>query len=255
MTLDTKFAAQVRAQLVDTAAGNSPLARRTHRTRIAVGLAAAVTAAGLLTAGAIIATGIPGSHIVTPVGAAVTQSHIGTATVELGPRPDGVSTVSFSITCTSAGAFELTHPESDEGTGTSWVCSDTPGLNEATEVDPYDITLPVGHVTYIKEQPLEPGATSFIVTTDPGTTWTISARYATSVTTEWGVNENGQTYGTPNENGMPDLQAAQATNGKIGYIYFDDLMPTDPALQGDHDIPVYDTDGTTQIGVFHLGNG
>jgi hypothetical protein len=254
MTLDTQFAAGLRAQLVDTAGGTSALAKRTHRTRVAIGLVAGITAAGLLTAGALVAAVIPGSHIVTPVGTAVTQNHIGTAAVELGPRPDGANAVSFSITCTSAGTFELTHPASDEGTGTSWVCSDTPGLNEATEADPYDTTLPVGKVIFIKSQPLEPGATSFVVTTDPDTTWTISARYATSVTTAWGVNENGQTYGTPNENGMPDLQAAQATNGKIGYIYFDDLMPTDPALDVDRDIPVYESDGTTQIGVFHIGN-
>jgi hypothetical protein len=251
MTLDTKFAAHVRAQLVDTAAGSTSLAKRTHRTRIAIGLTAGVAAAALLTAGAIVATGIPGSHIVTPVGTVVTQSHTGTATVELGPRPDGVNAVSFSITCTSAGAFELTHPESDQGTGTVWVCSDTPGLNEATEVDPYDITLPVGHVTHIKEQPLEPGATSFVVQTDPGTTWTITARYATSVTTEWGVNADGQTYGTPNEKGNPDLIAVQATNGAIGYSYWTDFMSH--GKQGDT-FPVYESDGTTVIGEFFIGN-
>ena len=251
MTLDTRFAAGMREQLIDTAAGASPLARRTRRTRLAIGVAAGITAAALLTAGAIVATGIPGEHIVTDAGTVVTQNYTGTATVELGPRPDGANAVAFSITCTSAGSFELTHPASDQGTGTSWVCSDTPGLNEATEIDPYDITLPVGNVTRIAEQPLEPGATSFVVTTDPGTTWTISAHYVTSVTTDWGVNANGQTYGTPNEKGSPDLVSVQATNGAIGYSLWSDFITHGD--EGDT-FPVYESDGTTVIGEFYIGN-
>ncbi len=249
MTLDTKFAAQVRAQLVDTAAGSSPLAKRTHRTRLAVGLVAGIAAAGLLTAGAIAVTGIPGEHIVTDVGTTVVQNHTGTATVELGARPDGVNAVSFSITCTSSGAFSLTYPETGGATGTSWACGDA--LTDSMAGDPNDVALPVGNVTHIKEQALPAGATSFVVTTTPGTTWTISARYATSVTTDWGVNANGQTYGTPNEKGNPDLVSVQATNGAIGYSFWTDFMSH--GNQGDT-FPVYESDGTTVIGEFFIGN-
>lgn len=251
MTLDTRFAAGMREQLIDTAAGTSPLAKRTRRTRLAIAAAAGITAAALLTAGAIVATVMPGEHIVTDAGAVVTQSYTGTATVELGARPDGANAVAFSITCTSAGAFSLTFPDPTGDTGILWVCSDTPGLNEATEIDPYDSTLPVGHVTRVKEQALLPGATSFAVTTDPGTTWTISAHYVTSVTTDWGVNANGQTYGTPNEKGSPDLIPVQATNGAIGYSLSSDFMTYGD--EGDT-FPVYESDGTTVIGEFYIGN-
>jgi hypothetical protein len=249
MTLDTKFAAQVRAQLVDTAAGRSPLAKRTRRTRIAIGAVSATAAAALLTAGALVVAGvfIPGQHVITGMGPSVTQQHVGTADVDLGPRPEGANAVKATLTCTSAGRISV-----DDGFTT---CDpDAPTEYLVGDELPDEPLAPIGSKFYIHDLLLPDGSTSFTVTADEGMTWTVTARYVHTETTEWGVNANGQTYGTPNENGMPDLQAAQATNGKIGYIYFDDLMPTDPALQGDHDIPVYESDGVTQIGVFHLGN-
>ena len=251
MTLDSNFAASVRDQLVETAAGRSALARHTHRTRLALGVVAGVAVAGLLTAGAIVAAGIPGDHIVTSLGPAVTESHTGTASVELGARPEGANAVSFSITCMSAGAFSVTYADTYGPSGVLWECSDTPGLNDRTTDDPYDSTLPVGHVVSVKEQPLAAGETSFVVTTDPGTTWTVSARYANSVTTDWGVNANGQTYGAPNEKGAPDLIPVRATNGAIGYSYWSDFMSHGD--EGDT-FPVYESDGTTVIGEFYIGN-
>ena len=105
MTLDTQFAAGMREQLIDTAAGTSPLAKRTHRNRIVLGGLAAAGSAALLTAGALIATGIPGGHVVTDLGGVVTESHTGTTTVDLGVLPNEANAVSFTVTCTSAGPF------------------------------------------------------------------------------------------------------------------------------------------------------
>lgn len=81
------------------------------------------------------------------------------------------------------------------------------------------------------------------------------------------MNASGLTYG-PNKPLVeePDLMAVVATNGKVGYCYRKDLegpgpMPTSPAeaiasnersLRG-HTIPVYESDGVTQIGVFQVG--
>ncbi len=76
------------------------------------------------------------------------------------------------------------------------------------------------------------------------------------------TNAKGQTYG-PNLPMVeePDLIKVQATNGKIGYVLRTDLegpAPTTPqqalsqqaALAGkDQAIPVYESDGTTPIGV------
>ncbi len=250
MTLDTRFAAGMREQLIDTASGTSPLARGLHRRRIALGVVGTAAAAALLTAGTLVAVGgVPGEHLVTGLGNEVTQSFTGSATVELGVPTAAANAVSFEITCTSAGAFDV---EFADGTGLSWECSDTPGLNERTTDDPYDSTLPVGHVVTVREQLLAAGETSFGVTTGASTTWTITSQYATSVTTPWGINANGQTYGTANEKGIPDLTAAQATNGEVGYIYSDELM--NDSRQDFHTIPVYESDGVTVIGEFPIGD-
>ena len=81
------------------------------------------------------------------------------------------------------------------------------------------------------------------------------------------VNANGQTYGAmrPSLYEVPDLIAVQATNGKTGYCLKGDLMPPHTAstpeevaeenernLKG-YTIPVYKSDGVTQIGVFQSG--
>jgi hypothetical protein len=92
-------------------------------------------------------------------------------------------------------------------------------------------------------------------------------RPATSV---YPTNANGQTYG-PNLHATPmveepDLMAVVATNGKDGYCLRTDLegpVPKTPqealsqqAAQAGKDqvIPVYESDGTTQIGVFISGH-
>jgi len=230
------------------AAGTSPLAKRTHRNRIVLGGLAAAGTAALLTAGALIVTGIPGEHVVTDVGAVVTESHTGTATVDVGALPAEANAVSFSITCTSAGAFSVAFAD---GSGISWECSENPGLNERTTVDPYDRTVAVGHKVDVEGQLLAAGETSFVVTTDASTTWTISTSLAKSVTTDWGVNANGQTYGGPNEKGSPDLVSVQATNGAIGYSYWTDFVSH--GAEGDT-FPVYESDGTTVIGEFYIGD-
>lgn len=82
-------------------------------------------------------------------------------------------------------------------------------------------------------------------------------------------NENGQTYGSAadaisNET-MPDLIRAAGVDGTVGYVRKEDLEEEQPktpeeaiALQqkrppGGRDIPLYDADGKTVIGVFHAG--
>ena len=87
--------------------------------------------------------------------------------------------------------------------------------------------------------------------------------------TIWPTNEHGQTYGSSglakSYEDEPDLIAV-ASDGKKGYCYKTDLdgpPPGTPADEGAHDlnsaglrgyaIPKYESDGTTQIGVFWLG--
>ncbi|TJY40812.1 hypothetical protein E5161_16875 [Cohnella pontilimi] len=81
-------------------------------------------------------------------------------------------------------------------------------------------------------------------------------------------NANGQTYGSASDASTPetepDLIRAYGVDGTVGYVLKKDLdgeMPKTPeealAMQknrhpGGRDIPLYDVDGQTVIGVFHI---
>lgn len=83
------------------------------------------------------------------------------------------------------------------------------------------------------------------------------------------VNERGQTYGNgpypagPDQE--PDLIAAVGVDGTMGYVLKKDLDGEQPKTpeealaiqkslpQGGYDIPLYDVDGKTVIGIFHIG--
>ncbi len=80
------------------------------------------------------------------------------------------------------------------------------------------------------------------------------------------TNANGQTYG-PNHPGAgtPELMLAHAERGENGYAYWSDMMGPLPA-QGEYEwfeatrgkqreVPLYQSDGVTQVGVFLAGNG
>ena len=79
-----------------------------------------------------------------------------------------------------------------------------------------------------------------------------------------GINARGQTYGTlpdgPSDP-IPDLVRTVATNGRTGYCREKDMLGPCPrdaetntkaCLRG-YAIPVYESDGTTQIGEFVVG--
>lgn len=237
MTLDTQFAAGFREQLIDTAAGASPLARRTHRHRVALVLVASAGAVALLTAGAlVVATVIPGMLIVNPTGQTFTQSYTGSSRVDLGSVPSDANAVRITIECTSPGEFIVAHPlNSDGADGANWECAF--GGQSAVAMGVL---------------PLVDGQADVQVTTDSGTTWIATVEYVMAETLEWGVNANGQTYGVPNNNGLPDLEAVYASNCEIGYIYSDHISPASP--DGQLAIPVYKSDGVTVIGEFWIGN-
>lgn len=78
------------------------------------------------------------------------------------------------------------------------------------------------------------------------------------------VNENGQSYGSASseEDDLPDLIAIIAENGKRGYVYKEDFtrrIPKTieeavvPSMESDDIvIPVYESDGTTEIGIYRI---
>jgi hypothetical protein len=240
--LNPGFAAAVRGELVAIGTKKSRLQRHQRRTRLAVVGIIAIAAAAT-TGAAIVVNSFPGTSTVAPIGKAVTVTRTGTATIDLGPAANGANTVIIDVTCISdTGSISVpsTNGFSQDAAGkttplvgmTGWDCA-----KRSTTV-------------HFKDGFLAPGSTSIKITADPDTTWKAIAQYGGSTTSDWTVNAHGQTYGAPNaKNGFPDLQGAQATNGKLGFIYVKEFG----AFKGIGCINVYKSDGATVIGKFGIG--
>jgi hypothetical protein len=245
MDLDSNFAGAVRAELNAIGTKQSRLQRHRRRTRSLGAGILAIAAAGAITGAAIVVNNLPGTTTVTPVGSAVTVTRTGDASIDLGTASSGANTVVLDVTCVSDSG-KISIPL------TPGVMKDASGkpLPSGPETVEWDCAK-TRTTTHINDGYLAPGSTSITITASPGTTWTAAARYGSATTSDWGVNANGQTYGADNKkNGMPDLQAAQATNGNVGYIYTKELL----AFVGDGYLNVYESDGTTVIGKFPIGN-
>ncbi|MGO4299841.1 hypothetical protein [Leifsonia sp. RAF41] len=240
--LDPGFAAAVRAELVAIGTTKSRLQQHQRRTRLAVA-GIIVVAAAATTGAAIVVSSFPGSTTVAPIGDAVAVTRTGTATINLGPVAQGANTVIIDVTCVSD-TGNISVPS------TSGFSQDAAGeTTPMVGMSGWDCAKRSTTV-HIKDGFLAPGSTAITVTADPGTTWKAVARYGGSTTSSFGVNAHGQTYGAPNaKNGFPDLQGAQATNGKLGFIYVKEL----DAFTGSGCINVYESDGTTVIGQFGIG--
>lgn len=238
-TMDRTFAAAVERELAAIGTGRSRLRRRQRRTRAVTISVGSLALVGALT-GAAVLSGLPGETTVDPFDATVSGSYTGTATIDLGPVPEGADRVILAVTCDEGGAIEVPTRVSErdreigvEGGTVSWDCSDPIRENKTVKIK--DGLLPTG------------GDTTITITADAGTPWTVVARYGSSTTTPWGVNASGETYGVPNDNGVPDLVAAQATNGEDGYIRDSELWEIEGCID------VYKSDGTTVIGLFPNG--
>ena len=243
------FTAALRQMLIETVQ-SAPRVRRRWRWRLGGGMLVGLT---LVSGGAAIAAGVfsaPGAPIDTQLGNMVTATRTGTATIDLGPVPATATDLSLSLTCLSVGTFNFPN-------GSNMSCS----AADLSTTPPSD--GPASEVV-----PLGPDVNSVTITTSANATWTLRAMYVNQVTTPWGVNAKGETYGVMNQQGTPDLIAAD--HGHIsGYIKESDVncasgpKPTSPAQalqwQKEHQnqsvsIPLYQSDGTTVIGTFILGS-
>jgi hypothetical protein len=235
--LNADFARGIRAELSSIGTSRSRLRRNQRRTRaIAIG-AGALTLAGATTGAAAVVNNLPGTTTVGPLGSIVSASHTGTGTIDLGKAPANAAVVIVNLTCVSPRGtltLKLDPNGSESAESVQTDCGVASGTTHIT-----DGLLPAA------------GSTSITVNASSGTTWRATAQYATSSTSPWKVNANGQTYGVANGRGVPDLSAAETTTGKQGYIF------TKQVLAMDHDgfINVYESDGTTVIGKFPIGGG
>jgi hypothetical protein len=175
---------------------------------------------------------LPGATRVVDLSEPLTTEGVGTQTVRLGDRPRGATAVTISLTCLSAGSYQW--PD-----GGSLRC------------DEADVKASADHATASLRRELAPGDTTIVITASNDAAWRIETTYVRTEPTDWATNANGQTYGTVKEGGAePDLESAYATNGRLGYVVTADLDSDVPKS-----IPVYESDGETVIGEFHISEG
>jgi hypothetical protein len=241
--MDETFASALRQLLVEQVEASSDQERQSFRVSrrwtVRAGAVLALIVGGGGIAYATGAWSVPGSDVVTPLSAPVTVTGTGTETVQLGAQPAGAKALEMDFTCLTAGSFTFADGSAVECDGGS----DQPS-------------------TYA--MPIAPGTDATTITATPGARWRLTATYSTVAVSAWGLNASGQTYGAANQNGIPDLVAVQATNGRTGYVYAYRLYPPGPkpikqALAQNNAPPtkltVYESDGKTAIGEFISGNG
>lgn len=240
-TMDPVFATALRHHLVLGAGPPRHGARRRWGA-----LAGAIVAVGLAGGGVAVASGqwvLPGGDAITTLGAPAVVTTTGSGEIDLGGRPEDATHVRVELRCLTEGTFWFAD-------GASMTCTAADAANPAT-LSQYDLPLSAGQT-----------ATS-ITTSSPAARWTATAWYITSEPTPWATNANGQTYGVMNADGEPDLIAVEATNGRTGYIYAEELAGPQPSSPEEaatwtpppaRAIDVFESDGVTVIGEFVIGN-
>ncbi len=249
--MDPVFASTLREALIANVE-RTPRLRRRWRWRLGIGVCAGSVFVG---GGVALAAGVfspPGAPLDTQLGNIIVVTRTGSATIDIGPAPATATNVSLTLTCLSVGTFDF--PD-----GSSMTCSPplstAAGSGQSTEVIP-----------------LQPGQHMVTIDTSANASWTLQAMYVNRVTTSWGTNASGQTYGVTNQNGTPDLVAVSIDQGKVqGYVKASDIncasgnyvvhspaqaLAWDAASKNRNiSIPVYESDGRTVIGVFVIDGG
>lgn len=233
-----ELAHAVRAELAAIGTPSSRLQRLQRRSRLFAAGVAALVVVAVTTGAAILVSSFPGSTTVTPLGGLHSATGTGPGELELGPVPTGATRAVLTVQClNSEGSLSIA---GQTGDFTTFYCVGGGRVDSQGVVHPWhmnDALLP------------EKGSTAIKIMADPGTKWSISGQYASSSTTPWGKNANGQTYGQCNVEGCPDLIGARASNGKVGFVFNHAAL----SISGSGSIPVYESDGTTVIGEFPIG--
>ena len=204
---------------------------------------------------------LPGEPIISLLGQALSTTTSGDATIDIATRPVGTTHARVTVTPTSAGS--LFFGTADDG--------NNPSVSY-TEED-----VQSGGQTYY-DFPLDDSTVTIYIDAAPDVTAIITIEFLNYVPTKLGVNDSGDTYGTGGPGSSPDLIAVTGTGpggGFIsGYVYASDLNAFSPDHEGlpanpnqalewqaerdvkypnGWDIPVFDADGQTVLGSFHIG--
>jgi hypothetical protein len=227
MSLDmhSETAAAVRAELAAIGTRRSALQRRQRRTRVITSVVAIATVAGATSAAALVSAGLPGTTTISALGTSTTVTRTGPALIDIGRAPATAGAVIVDITCLNdVGMVQMS--TLDGGSGAS--CSRGRG--------PYHVAngrLP------------EAGTTTFSIQASPDTRWRATLQYASAVSSDWGVNAKGQTFGVDDASGNhPDLVPATASNGRRGWALWSEYIAAEKTAT----VNVYESDGTTIIG-------
>jgi hypothetical protein len=251
LEMDPVFTAALREVLVATVE-DTPRVRRRWRWRLGAGMFVGST---LVAGGVALAAGVfspPGAPIDTPLGSIVTVTRTGSATIDIGPPPARATDLSLTLTCLTVGTFDFPN-------GSSVSC------------DAADLSHPPPAARQASEVvPLSPSEHTVTIDTSANASWTLQAMYVNRVTTPWGINASGESYGVQNKNGTPDLIAVVVDQGKTqGYVKAAEIncaaggdvespaqaLDWDKASQNRNiSIPVYESNGTTVIGTFIVGD-
>lgn len=216
-------AAAVRSELAAIGTRRSTLQRQQRRARLGVSIVSVAAIAVTTSAAALVVTGLPGTTTTAAVGRATTVTHTGSALIDIGQAPDTAGAVIVDITCRNdVGMVQVL----TVGGGAS-------GLSCRDE----------GTMRVVDGRLPERGTTMFSIEASAGTRWTATLQYATAVTSDWAVNDKGQTYGVPNASGHPDLVPGRADNGREGWVLWSEPDGGD----------VYESDGTTVVGQWTAG--
>lgn len=179
----------------------------------------------------------------------IDETGSGNEVFPLGPVPRDATHISVFVTCETSGAISFgTRPANNP----SISC----GEDDRAASTWYDF-------------PVADDVSLFIDSAND-VRWSLEAVYLTKRPTDLAVNANGQTYGI--EDAGPDLVAVYATNGLQGYVFAAELAEADgtaamggfsspeEALAWQEErgnepvsIPVYLSDGQTQVGEFIVG--
>lgn len=205
---------------------------------------------------------VPGSPVVSLLGSSEIVQVSGTKDLALEGIPVGATHVRVTLTMLSPGVI-------------SWG-TDPEGNNQSMSALAADIGSPSADAWY--DFPLEDATSKIYFTTSETATATAVVQYVNYVPTRLGVNAEGNTFGVDGgPDGAPDLVRVSGTgaNGEQieGYAWASDIaafspdhvaQPSDPEeallwqaerdekYPGGWDIPVYDEDGSTVIGTFHV---
>ncbi|WP_461473229.1 hypothetical protein [Microbacterium sp. HJ5] len=183
--------------------------------------------------------------------------------VSLADRPVGATHARVTVSALTAGSVVFGMDPGGNNPSSSWTQS--------------EVTGPVTAYTWL-DFPLDESVDTLYIQ-PRGLEGIVTVQYVTQIPTLLNVNENGESYGAMGTaQGEPDLVSVvgEAPDGSFvdGYVRSEDLnafspehpgQPKNPkqALQWQDersamypngwDLPVYEPDGVTQIGVFHVG--